>query len=154
MGFEPNHWYWWIFSALLFLLELLLPGVFFLWSGIAAAEVGLLVLIVPKIGFAYQLFIFSIVSVFNVVIWRLYLTKYPIRTDQPFLNRRGAEYIGRTFTLTEAIINGRGILRVGGSFWHVEGADSPAGTQVRIIGIEGVCFKVEPLVPKAESDDY
>ena len=50
----------------------------------------------------------AVLSVGAVVAWQVYLRKNPPRSDEPTLNRRGAQYIGRTFALSEAIDNGVG----------------------------------------------
>ena len=54
------------------------------------------------------------------------------RSDQPELNRRGAQLIGRVLVLAEAIEGGRGKVRVGDTLWPVEGPDAPAGAEVRV----------------------
>ncbi len=72
-------------------------------------------------------------------------------TDEPSLNRRGAELIGRTFRLSEPIAGGRGMARCDDTVWQVEGPDLPAGRQVRVTGINGMLLSVEPL-PKREEE--
>lgn len=66
------------------------------------------------------------------------------RSDQPDLNRRGAQYIGRTVLLEEAIVAGRGKVRLGDTLWPVEGADAPAGRQVKVTAVRGTVLVVEP----------
>ena len=66
-------------------------------------------------------------------------------TDQPALNRRGEQYIGRTLTLDEPIVNGQGKIRVDDTTWKVEGDDMPAGTRVTVIGVDSVVLKVAPI---------
>ncbi len=141
---EVTHWYWWIFAGLLLVLELAIPGTFFLWLGIGAILVGFLVLLF-NISFQAQVLFFAGGIIFSILLARAYLKNHPIKSDQPLLNSRGAEYIGRIFTLTEDVVNGIGRVRVGDSYWRVEGPDAPQGTQVRVIAVEGVRLKVEPL---------
>jgi membrane protein implicated in regulation of membrane protease activity len=59
------------------------------------------------------------------------------------LNRRGNQYIGRIFSLSEPIINGVGKVTVDDSTWKVKGPDLPAGTHIKVLGVEGVVFEVE-----------
>ena len=61
-----NYWTWWILAVALFVLEAFAPGTFFLWMGISAGLVGLLVFIVPDMGWDYQIFIFSTLSVVSI----------------------------------------------------------------------------------------
>ena len=53
-------------------------------------------------------------------------------SDQPLLNRRGDQLIGRTATLTEPIADGRGRVKIGDTMWRVSGPDLPAGAKVRV----------------------
>jgi len=136
-------WHWWILAGLLLILELTAPAFFFLWLGIAAAAVGLILLVFPSMVLETQLVLFSIASIVAVLAWRKYRESRPLTTDQPNLNRRGHQYIGRVFTLSDPIINGVGKVTVDDSTWRVKGPDMPAGTSIRIKDIEGVIFRVE-----------
>ena len=136
-------WHWWILAGLLLILELTAPSFFFLWLGIAAVAVGLILLVFPAIPLETQLVLFGIASVVAVLAWRKYRETRPITTDQPNLNRRGNQYIGRIFSLSEPIINGVGKVTVDDSTWKVKGPDLPAGTHIKVLGVEGVVFEVE-----------
>lgn len=138
-----NNWSWWILAVVLLVLEAFAPGTFFLWMGIAAGLVGLLVMVAPGMGWEYQIFIFAVLSVVSIVVWRNYFRKHPVVTDQPTLNRRGEQYVGRTFTLDEPIVNGKGKIRVDDTSWKIEGMDCDAGSKVRVVGVDGVMLKVE-----------
>ena len=137
-----DHWSWWILAIALLVLEVFAPGTFFLWMGIAAAVVGTLLLLAPGMGWEYQILIFAALSVASIFIWRLYFRKHPVTTDQPALNRRGEQYVGRTFTLGEPITNGQGKIRVDDTTWKVLGEDCEAGSRVKVTGVDGVQFKV------------
>lgn len=136
-------WHWWILAGLLLILELTAPAFFFLWLGIAAAAVGLILLAFPSIGLEIQLVLFAITSIVSVLAWRKYQESRPITSDQPNLNRRGHQYIGRVFSLVEPIVNGVGKVIVDDSTWRVKGPDLPAGTHIKVTGVDGVIFKVE-----------
>lgn len=136
-------WHWWILAGLLLILELTAPAFFFLWLGIAAAAVGLILMVFPSIGIETQLVLFGIASIVAVIAWRKYRESRPLKSDQPNLNRRGHQYIGRMFSLDHPIVNGVGKVTVDDSTWKVKGADMPAGTHVKVTGVEGVIFTVE-----------
>ena len=140
-----NHWSWWILAVLLLVLEAFAPGTFFMWMGFSAIIVGVAVLVQPGIGWEYQLLIFAVLSVASIVVWRSYFRKHPIETDQPALNRRGEQYLGRTFTLEEAIVNGSGKIRVDDTTWKILGEDRPAGSRVKVVGVDGVILKVDSV---------
>ncbi len=140
-----EFWHWWIAAALLVILEMLAPTAFFLWMGISAGIVGILLLIAPAISWEMQLFVFTVLSVISVVAWRVYLKNNPIQTDAPTLNRRGQQYVGRVFTLTEAIVNGVGKIKVDDTLWKVNGKDAPVGKGVRVVKVDGAILQVETV---------
>lgn len=136
-------WHWWILAGILLILELTAPVFFFLWLGIAAAAVGMILLAFPAIPFETQVVLFGITSVVAVIGWKKYVEARPRTTDQPNLNRRGHQYIGRVLTLSEPIVNGDGKVTVDDSTWRVKGPDLDVGTAVKVTGVDGVIFEVE-----------
>jgi hypothetical protein len=140
---EMSPWHWWVLGVVFVVLEILSPAVFFLWMGVSAGLVGAILFVVPSLSWELQLFLFSVLSVASIVISRRYLDIYPIETDQPLLNRRGHQYVGRTFTLSEPIVNGFGKIKVDDSIWKIEGQDCDAGAQVKVTGVDGVILKIE-----------
>jgi membrane protein implicated in regulation of membrane protease activity len=140
-----DHWHWWILAVVLLVLEAFAPGTFFMWMGISAGVVGLLVLMMPDVGWEYQVFAFSVLSVLSILVWRFYFGKHPVQTDQPSLNRRGEQYVGRTFTLSQPMINGSGKIHVDDTSWKIHGDDCASGSKVKVIGVDGVILKVEVL---------
>ncbi|MDF7725936.1 NfeD family protein, partial [Enterobacter hormaechei subsp. steigerwaltii] len=58
--------------------------------------------------------------------------------------KRGQQIVGRRFTLDNALINGRGHMRVGDSSWPVVADDDlSAGTRVEVIAVEGITLRVK-----------
>lgn len=143
MTVEIVFWHWWAFAALLLIVELVVPGMFFLWMAEAAVVTGLLLWAFPSLAFEYQVIAFSAMSLVSIVIFRKYLKRHPIETDQPLLNLRTAQYVGRVFTLEHPIVDGRGRIRVDDTTWKIRGEDTPAGAKVRVVDAEGVVLKVE-----------
>jgi len=139
---QLDYWHWWILAAILIIFEVFAPGAFFLWLGIAAAAVGGLVYLSPSLGWEYQVLLFSVLSVVSIVTWRKFFRTTPGDTDQPALNRRGEQYIGRTFTLQAPIIDGIGKIRVDDSSWKIRGENCAVGTQVEITGVDGTILEV------------
>ncbi len=144
MVWQIDFWYWWIFAVLLVIIEILAPSFFALWMAIAAFMTGLALLLMPEMAWQIQLFIFALLSVFSIVLWLRYYLKTPILSDEPSLNRRGEQYIGRLVTLQTPIVDGIGKIRLDDSSWKVQGPDCPAGKKVRIVALNNVVFSVEP----------
>ncbi len=143
MSFSLVFWHWWTLGVLLLIVELLAPGMFFIWMGESAFVVGAILWLVPTLDTEYQVMLFSALSLLSILVFRRFLKWRPIISDHPLLNQRTAQYVGRVFTLEEPIVNGRGKIRVDDSSWRVEGEDCAAGARVRVIDAEGVILKVE-----------
>ena len=139
-----TFWHWGVAALALLTVEMLLPGFYLLWLGIAAGIVGLGLLLWPGMPFELQLLVFTITVMGSILGWRAWRTRHPEVSDQPNLNERANTYIGRMYTLDAAIVNGVGKVRVGDTVWKVSGEDLPAGTQVRVIGVDAMTLKVEP----------
>jgi inner membrane protein len=139
--FGFGAWAWVILGVLLFGLELLAPGVFFMWLGIAALLTGLLD---GFFGLSWQVatLLFAALSVASVLIGRRLGGTDSLREDS-LLNRRGAALVGRTFTLDAPIARGEGRVRVDDSSWRVTGPDAPAGANIRVVRVEGATLVVE-----------
>ncbi len=137
-------WHWFALALVLGILDVTFgANFFFVWCGASAALVGLLKLLIPVMTWEYQLLIFGIGVMASLIFWRSYLRNHPRVSDKPNLNQRSAQYIGRTFALEEAIVNGRGKVRVADTLWLVAGEDMPAGTTVRVVAVDGTILKVE-----------
>jgi len=140
-------WHWLLFAAVLFIFELVTGSGFLFWTGISATIVGVFLWIFPDVGWAMQLVGFAVLGIISAVLWWLYLKRHPIKTDRPLLNKRSEQYVGRVFTLDAPIVNGLGKIHVDDSMWRVRCQDMPAGTRVRIIGVDGVILIGEKADP-------
>jgi inner membrane protein len=136
-------WTWIILGLALMGLELLAPGVFFVWLGLAAILTGLLDWTFDLSWQASSL-CFAILSVFTVFAGRALTRRREEEDEGPApLNRRGHALIGRVFTLETPIVDGAGRIRVGDSSWRVVGPSAPAGASVRVVRVDGATLVVE-----------
>ena len=137
------YWHWWVLGLLLLVAEMLLPtGFFLIWIGAAAILVGAVAWLVPTLSWEVEMVMFGVLSVASFFVWKR-MRPVNLPSDQPALNRRGHSYVGRTFTLSTPIVNGVGKLHVDDSQWRISGADAEAGTQVRVVAVDGATLKVE-----------
>ncbi|MCB1519252.1 MAG: NfeD family protein [Hyphomicrobiaceae bacterium] len=141
-------WNWFIIAVVLFLLETIIPGVHFLWFSLAAVVVGVLA-VATGIAWHWQLTIFALVAIGVIFAVRHYAHPAISKSDEPDLNVRGAQYIGRFFIVSNEIVQGRGKIRVGDTIWNAEGEDAPVGARVKVVGVDGTALVVE----RAETTD-
>ena len=134
---------WWLLALGLIAAELIAPGYFLLWIGLAAAVMGIIMLVFPGMPFLAQAIVFAALALaLCVVYWKFIRPAAELSNDQPLLNRKGDRMIGRRVMVVDAIVNGRGKVKVGDTVWLVEGADCEAGSLVEVVGVQGVTLKV------------
>lgn len=135
-------WNWMILAAVLFVLEVAAPGIFFMWFGVAAAATGIIAFAFA-IGWQWQLIWFCLLSLLALLLALRYLRKYPLESERPLLNERAVQHIGQSFDLVDPIVNGRGSVKIGDSVWRVEGPELPKGARVKVTGSDGAVLKVQ-----------
>ncbi|THF85778.1 NfeD family protein [Deinococcus sp. KSM4-11] len=138
-------WHWWVLGAALLILEVLAPGVFFVWLALSAFALGLVVFVLP-IPVTVQLLLFAIFSVASVLIGRRYVGRLALGgTEGEEMNQGSSRLVGRTVTVTTAIHNGTGRVRVGDSDWRATGPDTPVGADVLIVAADGSTLIVREI---------
>lgn len=144
---ELGPWSWWVLGLILLAAEILIPGVFLIWIGIAAIIVGCLSLLLwndPFWVWQTQILVFAVLAVGAAVLGRRIMARSE-DSDEPLLNRRGESLVGRTATLSEPISEGRGRIRIDDTMWVVNGPDLPVGARVRVIESTGRELRVEAI---------
>ncbi|MFV3307121.1 NfeD family protein [Pseudomonas sp. NY15181] len=139
-----GFWDWLGLGILLLILEVFGAGGYLLWIGIAAAITGVIAFLIPGLDWTWQFLLFGVLAILTAVFWWRHQRSAKHAGGSPGLNRRGSELVGRQFALHDAIVGGRGKIRVGDSVWLVSGPELPAGAQVRVTGQDGVLLLVEP----------
>lgn len=142
---RPEVIAWACLALVLIAAEVLAPGVFMLWLGIAAGVVFAVVLLVPGIPVTVQALGFIVLSFLTIVVYRRYFKGADEATDQPLLNRRAEQFVGKIFVLESAITNGSGRIKVGDALWTVIGPPLPAGARVRVESADSMTLAVVPV---------
>lgn len=148
---QIEFWYWLIAAVVMIIIEMMVPAAYFLWMGVSAFVVGLILYAIPATPTLIQVIIFGALSVVSLVFYKRYQKSNPAEKNESNLNRRGEQYIGRIFTLEEPIVNGVGKIRVDDTTWKVKGPDMPEGSKVRVMNVDGTVFNVEGETMFSES---
>ena len=143
-----THYLWWILALLLIAGEVLMPGYFLLWIGLAAAAMGVVLWLVPSLALLAQAVLFAVLALAACVLYaRLLRPKLERREPgSERLNRRGEQMIGQRYVLIEPIVNGRGKACVGDGQWLVSGPDLPLGSTVEVVAVDGTTLKVRAVL--------
>ena len=147
---EVGPWSWLLLGFVLLGLELLAPGVFLVWFGLAALVVGG-VSVMPFADASWwpwqmQSVAFVILSALFAMVGTRLLKDDDARERSPArLNDRAAQLEGRAATLVSPIEDGIGRIKLGDTIWRVSGPDLPEGAKVRVVGSRAETLLVEPI---------
>jgi membrane protein implicated in regulation of membrane protease activity len=112
----------------------------------AAAAMFVLAWLFPEMPIVLQAVLFVVLGFSSILAYRKWLQqRQEPESDQPALNRRTAQLVGRIVPLERAIERGTGRVQIADAYWEVSGPDLPAGASVRIVGAEGMTLRVEAV---------
>ena len=128
-----SHWHWLGFAAVALGARAVMPfgmaytlGRGVLALGLTAAIVGLALFAEPGLTGLQQLGLAAIASIAGAYGLNWWATRG---------YRRAQHCLDRIFTLTQAIVAGRGQLEVEGESWPIRGDDLPVGAKIKVVGV-------------------
>ncbi len=133
---------WMLAGVGLGVAELVLPGMYLLWLGLAAFGTGLLQLVIPM-GLGGQVFDFGGLALFSVLT-AVRRRKPAAKTE---VNQQGSGLIGRRATAL-VFTGSEGRVRVGDSDWpaRLEGGGTvDPGTMLKVENVDGMTLLVHRL---------
>ena len=137
-------WSWIVAGLALLALELVVPGGFLVWMGMAGIITGLMLFFQP-IPWSLQWLMFGALSLIAIFTWVRWCRTRPAALDHPQLNQRTDSLVGQIVVLQEAMEGGFSRVALGDSVWRVSGPELPAGTRVRVVGSNGPVLAVVPV---------
>jgi inner membrane protein len=142
---ENAPWLWAAAGIILLASEMLAPGVYLLWIGLAATVTGVVAWLFPGLGFDGHGLIFAALGTASIYLGHRYFYSDKATVEEMPVNRRGQNHVGKVYQVVEPIESGRGHVSVGDGRWLAEGPDSAVGDMVRVISVEGTILKVESV---------
>lgn len=145
-------WGWVILAGILALAELHAPGSYLVWIALGAALTGA-VDAAFGVSVEGQLGSFAVASALSCIVgYFVYRRLHRRGRGETPLNERSLAMVGARGTVCEAIVNGRGKVRVGDGVWLAGGPDLAEGTPVVVSAVHGTRLFVEAGEPKSGSD--
>lgn len=139
-----GHWLWMILGLAMGVIEIVAPGYFLIWLGVAALLTGILALL-TGITLLLQLGVFGLLAAIALLAARRWFAPDATEPGDPMLPDPAARLVGQTVLVIEPIDGGRGRVEAGGALWTARGRDAPAGAQLRVVGSDHGALLVEPL---------
>jgi len=147
MGIDLSAgWLWAIGGLILLIAEIVAPGFFLVFLGVAAIATGLFTLLFD-LGLGPQLALFVIYTALAVMIGKRWYGEPGTNDQSTRLNDPGRRLIGKTVTVVQPVDDHGGRVRVGDGEWSARGGPAAAGERVTVTGVDGNCLTVEPVRP-------
>ncbi|WP_394247518.1 NfeD family protein [Vibrio profundi] len=142
---QVNLWHWIAFGLLLLAAELLGTAGYFLWLGLSAILVGMLLATIP-ISWQLQWVSFGSFSLITTWLWwRRQLSSDTLSDERRQLNQREKQLIGKTTRLEQAVQKGSCRIRLGDTTWSaVADQDIATGTEVIVTAVDGIILTIQP----------
>ena len=138
----PSGWFWAIGGLVLLIAEIIAPGFFLIFLGVAAIATGLFTLLFD-LSLAPQLILFIIYTALAVMIGKRWYAE-PANADQSLLlNDPSQRMIGKSVLVVDPVDEHGGRVRVGDGEWSARGGPAPAGSRVLVVAVDGNCLLVE-----------
>ncbi len=143
---QINHWHWLAFGLCLLAIELLGTAGYFLWLGLSALIVSMIVVFLP-VSWQLQWVAFASISLVTTWLW----WRRQLKNDQQDdahrqLNQKEKQLIGKTSLVDQDVDGGQFRLNLGDTTWTAECDEAlKAGTRVKVIAVDGIVVKVKPV---------
>jgi hypothetical protein len=123
------------------------------WAALGVGAYGLVLLHASDRDGWWWLAAGAALLVIDIVIDLIWAAPAMLGTDEPALNARASQLIGRLAVVDEPLIGGRGRVAIGDGAWPAEGPDAARGERVRIVAVSGSSLIVERAEATAPAAD-
>lgn len=136
--------HWLVLAFLLLILEIIVPGIFFLWWGIAGLIIAAITYFVP-LSLVVSVVLFAVIAIIASVVWWRYQASKNQHDDSTTLNQRGLAMLGQQGRVTAILGNNTARAAFGDTTWRVEGNDLQLNDQVEVVSVRGITLLVRKL---------
>ena len=142
--FDQLHaWHWFVLAVCLIVLEVTTTTGFLLGIAFAALALAGVLYVAPELSWDWQFLSFGVLSVVLTLGYRAYFKFVNNATDNPLLNDRAAQMMGKLFLLSVEL-DRSGADMIGDTRWTLRSAGRiNKGARVRVIGVEDMVLIVE-----------
>lgn len=140
---QINHWHWLSLGLALLAVEIFGAAGYFLWLGISALIVGVVLSLIPM-SWQLQWVSFTCFSLLTTWLWwRRQFKADKENDDSRDLNQKQKQLIGQRIRLEEDFLAGRGRIKVGDTTWTAEADhDITAGELVEVTNVSGIILTI------------
>lgn len=146
MEFWSNWTIWLSIGFLLLILELMIPGVFLMWWGLAAMITALSAKFFPTLSLGELFTIFALFAVlFSLIWWKIQRNRDQVDDRQTDLNSREHHLTGMVGVVVEVVSGNIIRAKFGDTTWKVIGDNLQLGDNVEVLKVEGITLLVRKI---------
>ncbi|MDN3609319.1 NfeD family protein [Vibrio ostreicida] len=142
-----NYWHWLALGLALLAFEIFGTAGYFLWLGLSALIVGVLMSLLPM-SWQLQWVSFGVFSLITTWLWWRRQFKHDAIDDRHRdLNQKHKQLLGQTLVVEEDLAPGKHRIKVGDSTWSAQTTKPiAAGSLVEIIDVDGIILTIEEKI--------
>lgn len=139
-------WHWLVLGFVLLIAEILVPGVFLLWWGLAAIVAAGVMALVPSLSLTALAVFYAILAIILSLLWWKYQHSKD-NQDQSCttLNQRDHTLLGKKGTVLEIGSNGIGRGAFADTTWRIQGEHLTVNDLVVVERVDGITLLVKKV---------
>ncbi|MFU2058612.1 NfeD family protein [Avibacterium volantium] len=139
-------WHWLILGFGLLIAEILIPGVFLLWWGLAAIIIAGVMALFVTLSLTFLVIGYAILAIILSFSWWKYQHGKDLQ-DQSHtsLNQRDHAMLGTKGIVQEINENGIGRGHFGDTTWRIQGKHLQVGDAIEVYNVEGITLFVKKV---------
>ncbi|MFZ7305306.1 NfeD family protein [Avibacterium avium] len=139
-------WHWLILGFGLLIAEILIPGVFLLWWGLAAIIIAGVMALFVTLSLTSLVIGYAILAIILSFSWWKYQHGKDLQ-DQSYtsLNQRDHAMLGTKGIVQEINENGIGRGHFGDTTWRIQGKHLQVGDAIEVYNVEGITLFVKKV---------
>ena len=139
-------WNWLILGFCLLIAEIIIPGIFLLWWGIAAIITAGITALFSGISLVASGIIYALLSfILSIAWWKYQHAKDKTDQKHSVLNQRDHAMLGSKGTVQEIAPNGIGRGFFGDTTWRIKGEHLQPGDLIEVIYVQGITLFVQKI---------
>lgn len=140
-----EFWHWWVLSLCFVVFAGMYRSPIYIALTLASGLMGAYITQQPFMPILLQLGVFTTLTLIFVVLLNYWNHKSKSSTPAEQQEPDANHMIGVEFELSSAIQNGFGEIKLDGQHWSIKGPRIKAGTQVRVLKLDGQMLMVMPV---------
>ncbi|TCP94951.1 hypothetical protein EDC44_11210 [Cricetibacter osteomyelitidis] len=141
-----TSWHWVVLGFVLLILEIIVPGVFFLWWGLAALVIATVMALIPSLSLTALSIAYAILALIFSVLWWKYQHRKDVQDQsQTSLNQRDHAMLGVKGRVEEINVDGIGRGHFGDTTWRIQGNNLTVNDVVEVIAVDGITLQVRKI---------